>query len=96
VGVLEEVFMLEEQRSKIDKIDKELVRLFEERMNTVVEVAQIKKEHNMEIFDSSREKLVIEKVKSYLENENLEEYLEEFYTDLMNVSKKYQKDIMNK
>ena len=67
--------MLEKQRSKIDKIDKELVKLFEERMNTVVEVAQIKKENNIEIFDSSRENLVIDKVKSYLENEKLGKYL---------------------
>lgn len=88
--------MLEKQRSKIDKIDKELVKLFEERMNTVVEVAQIKKENNIEIFDSSRENLVIDKVKSYLENEKLGKYLEEFYKDLMNVSKKYQKEIIEK
>lgn len=88
--------MLEKQRSKIDKIDKELVKLFEERMNTVVEVAQIKKQNNIEIFDSSRENLVIDKVKSYLENEKLGKYLEEFYKDLMNVSKKYQKEIIEK
>lgn len=88
--------MLEKQREKIDEIDKEIVRLFEERMKVVVEVAQIKKENNLEIFDSSRENLVIEKVQKYLENEKLKKYLEEFYKDLMNVSKKYQKDIINK
>ncbi|MCT1796769.1 chorismate mutase [Helcococcus kunzii] len=88
--------MLEKQREKIDEIDKEIVRLFEERMKVVVEVAQIKKENNLEIFDSSRENLVIEKVKKYLENEKLKKYLEEFYKDLMNLSKKYQKDIINK
>ncbi|WP_282925679.1 chorismate mutase [Helcococcus kunzii] len=88
--------MLEKQREKIDEIDKEIVRLFEERMKVVVEVAQIKKENNLEIFDSSRENLVIEKVQKYLENEKLKKYLEEFYKDLMNVSKKYQRDIINK
>ncbi|EHR35013.1 chorismate mutase [Helcococcus kunzii] len=88
--------MLEKQREKIDEIDKEIVRLFEERMKVVVEVAQIKKENNLEIFDSSRENLVIEKVQKYLENEKLKKYLEEFYKDLMNLSKKYQKDIINK
>lgn len=88
--------MLEKQRKKIDEIDKKIVRLFEERMKVVIEVAQIKKENNLEIFDSSRENLVIEKVKKYLENEKLEKFLEEFYKDLMNVSKKYQKDIISK
>ena len=32
---------LEESRKRIDEIDKELVRLFEERMNTVVDVAKL-------------------------------------------------------
>lgn len=88
--------MLQEQRNKIDKIDKQIVKLFEERMNTVVEIAKIKKENNMQIFDSSRENLVIEKVKSYLENKEIEGYLTEFYLELMKISKKYQKDIVEK
>lgn len=86
--------MFSEQRNKIDEIDRELVKLFEKRMNIVAKVAMIKKENNMEIFDSSRENLVIEKVKSYLEEKKFEPYIEEFFTDLMNVSKKYQKDII--
>ncbi len=86
--------MLKEQRDKIDKIDRELVRLFEERMSAVIEVAKIKKENSLEIFDAKREKIVIEKVKSYLKDKNLEKYLEEFYIDLMKVSKDYQRTII--
>lgn len=88
--------MLQEERNKIDKIDKQIVKLFEERMETASKIAKVKKENNMEIFDSSRENLVIEKVKSYLENKELEKYLENFYLDLMSVSKDYQKDIIEK
>ena len=88
--------MLQEERNKIDKIDKQIVKLFEERMETASKIAEVKKENNMEIFDSSRENLVIEKVKSYLENKELEKYLENFYLDLMSVSKDYQKDIIEK
>lgn len=88
--------MLENQRQKIDEIDREIVNLFEERMKIVVEVAKIKKENNIEIFDSNRENKVIEKVKKYLKDKNLENYLEEFYIDMMNISKKYQKDIIEK
>lgn len=86
--------MLNEQREKIDLIDKDLVKLFEKRMSIVIEIAQIKKENNIDIFDSSREKLVIKKVKSYLENKELEKYLEEFYLDLMKLSKDYQRDVI--
>lgn len=88
--------MLQQKRNKIDNIDKEIVKLFEERMNTVVEIAKIKKENNMEVFDSSRENIVIEKVKSYLENKELEEYLVDFYSELMIISKDYQKEIIDK
>lgn len=88
--------MLQEERNKIDKIDKQIVKLFEERMETASKIAKVKKENNMEIFDSSRENLVIEKVKSYLENKELEKYLEKFYLDLMGVSKDYQKDVIEK
>lgn len=88
--------MLQEERNKIDEIDKQIVKLFEERMETASKIAKVKKENNMEIFDSSRENLVIEKVKSYLENKELEKYLENFYLDLMSVSKDYQKDIIEK
>ena len=65
-------------------------------METASKIAKVKKENNMEIFDSSRENLVIEKVKSYLENKELEKYLEKFYLDLMGVSKDYQKDVIEK
>ncbi|MDO4605387.1 MAG: chorismate mutase [Helcococcus sp.] len=88
--------MLEIERNKIDNIDKQLVHLFEARMNTVLDIAKIKKENNMEVFDSSRENIVIEKVKSYLENKEIEEYLKEFYLELMKISKKYQKEIIDK
>ena len=88
--------MLEIERNKIDNIDKQLVHLFEARMNTVLDIAKIKKENNMEVFDSSRENIVIEKVKSYLENKELEEYLVDFYSELMIISKDYQKEIINK
>ena len=36
--------MLEKQRAEIDAIDREIVALFERRMQVVVDVARIKKE----------------------------------------------------
>lgn len=87
--------MLEKEREIIDKIDNQIVKLFEERMNTVIEIAKIKKINDIKVLDSNREKEVIEKVKSYLENKELSKYLEEFYLDLMNISKKYQKEVID-
>lgn len=87
--------MLEKQRAEIDAIDREIVVLFERRMQVVVDVARIKKENGLAILDASREKEVIAKVQSYLKDDHLKEELAEAYETLMKVSKDYQKKRMN-
>ena len=87
--------MLEKQRAEIDAIDREIVALFERRMQVVVDVARIKKENGIAILDASREKEVIAKVQSYLKDGHLKEELAEVYETLMKVSKDYQKKRMN-
>ncbi len=87
--------MLEKQRAEIDAIDREIVALFERRMQVVVDVARIKKENGIAILDASREKEVIAKVQSYLKDAALKEELAEAYETLMKVSKDYQKKRMN-
>ena len=87
--------MLEKQRAEIDAIDREIVALFERRMQVVVDVARIKKENGMAILDANREKEVIQKVQSYLKDATLKEELAEAYETLMKVSKDYQKKRMN-
>ncbi|MEZ7729350.1 chorismate mutase [Granulicatella sp. 20925_1_28] len=87
--------MLEKQRAEIDAIDREIVALFERRMQVVVDVARIKKENGIAILDANREKEVITKVQSYLKDATLKEELAEVYETLMKVSKDYQKKRMN-
>ena len=54
--------MLEKQRAEIDAIDREIVALFERRMQVVVDVARIfLGENGIAILDASREKEVIAK-----------------------------------
>ena len=83
--------MLEKQRAEIDAIDREIVALFERRMQVVVEVARIKKENGIAILGANREKEVIQKVQSYLKDATLKEELAEAYETLMKVSKDYQR-----
>ena len=87
--------MLEKQRAEIDAIDREIVALFERRMQVVGDVARIKKENGIAILDANREKEVITKVQSYLKDDTLKEELAEAYETLMKVSKDYQKKRMN-
>ncbi len=87
---------LDDSRKKIDEIDNQLMKLFEERMETVADVAEYKKANGLEIFQADREKQVIEKNVNKINNKNLEKYAEEFLNDLMEVSRKYQAEKIGK
>ncbi|RPA59847.1 chorismate mutase [Aerococcus agrisoli] len=88
--------MLEKQRNEIDRIDREIVKLFEQRTNTVEEVAEIKLANGKEILDAGREAAVIEKVQSYLENPALKDELADLYTQIMRISRGHQQAWMAK
>ncbi len=82
---------LEESRKKIDEIDMQLMKLFEERMKVVVDVAMYKKENNLEIFQAEREKEVVQKNVDRV-RDDLKDYAKMFLEDLMKVSREYQKE----
>lgn len=81
---------LKELRNQIDNIDKEMVELFEKRMEVVLNVAKYKMENNLPILNKGREEEVLSKNSDYLTNKELERYLKEFYIKLMDLSKDYQ------
>lgn len=87
---------LEIARENINRIDREIVKLFEERMREVEEVIAYKLENNLEILDSGREKEVIERNSKLLKNDNLKKYYIDFLENMMRISKDYQKDILLK
>ena len=78
---------LNELRKQIDKVDKQMAELFEERMNLVKKVGQYKKEHNLPILDKERENLVKEKNHQYIINKDLLPLYDEFISHLMDLSK---------
>lgn len=85
---------LEEARSTIDRVDKELVRLMEERMAAVVDVAAYKKAHNLPVLDEGREAAVLEKVKGLAQNPDFKEYIVMIFKDMMDVTKEYQRAVI--
>ena len=87
---------LENARKEINRIDREIARLFEERMKQVEEVIDYKIENNLQILDSGREKEVIERNCQLLNNKELEKYYIDFLENMMRISKNYQKDILEK
>ena len=86
--------LLEEARSGINEIDQKMAELFEKRMNLVVNVAEYKKKNGMPIFDSSREKQVIDRCVAYIKNMELQSYYVQFIQDLMDISKRYQHKLL--
>lgn len=88
--------MLEETRRKIDDIDSEIVTLFEKRMDAVNEIARIKKAHNLAIFDTDREKTVIENAQNRLKNQEYKMAVAEFFQHMMQTTKTYQRQIIKK
>lgn len=83
---------LDEARIKINEIDKEMAKLFEERMKAVLEVLKYKKEHNLPVFDEKREIELIARNINLLEDESLKEYYLIFFKAMLDASKKYQGD----
>ncbi|MCB5952910.1 chorismate mutase [Enterococcus sp. BWT-B8] len=87
---------LDSQREKIDLIDRKIIALLEQRMDAVTEIAAIKKSRGQKVFDPSREEKILEKAASYAKNEAYREALKDTYQGIMDVSKKYQKDQIDK
>ena len=55
---------LEEIRTEIDALDKELLALFERRMDLCRDVALYKKEHNLPVFQPEREEKLLDEFDS--------------------------------
>lgn len=86
---------LEKVRRQISDIDEKMAKLFEERMKAASKVAEYKKEHALPIYDSSRERELIEKNLLFIEDEAIKEYYVNFLEETMNISKKYQNRLLN-
>ncbi len=80
---------LSEYRVKIDEIDKELVRLFEERMDTARSIAEYKKENGLAVFDQSRERKKLASIAEMLP-EKYKGYGESLYSHIFELSRAYQ------
>ena len=81
---------LEKAREIINRVDKEIASLFEERMYASELVAKYKKEHGLPILDEAREKEVIASGSNLVENQIYREYYVELIKEIMRLSRSYQ------
>ncbi|WP_300276247.1 chorismate mutase [Peptacetobacter sp.] len=86
---------LDEYRLEIDEIDEKIVKLFEKRMETVLKVANYKKENNMEILQVDRENIVLDKAINNLNNKEYSDDIKEVFKLIMKLSKNKQNEKLN-
>lgn len=77
-------------REKIDRIDDQIVKLLEERLDAVGDVIVYKKANNKAIFDGSRENQVLEKIHDKVQNEAYQEAIVNTFYDIMKRSREFQ------
>lgn len=86
---------LEQAREEINSVDGEIAALFERRMKAVESVIAYKMANGMQIFDAAREAQVIDRNCSLIKDRKLIGYFREFIISMMDISKKYQQDIVD-
>ena len=87
---------LENLREKIDAIDKEMIALFEKRMDVVADIAAYKIKNNLPVLNQNREDIVVSKVKSTVKNKNYADSAADLIQNIMEISKKYQQNLISK
>lgn len=80
---------LTDYRAKIDAIDNDIVRLFQERMAVAAEIAQYKEANGLPIFQPAREREKLAQV-SAMAQEDMQSYLRVLYSLLFELSRTYQ------
>lgn len=83
-------------RDKIDEIDREIVRLFEQRMEVTDQIGAYKVENGMKVFDRVREKEKIDSVRGMAHGDFNKHGVEELFSQIMSMSRKKQYALLEK
>ncbi len=81
--------MLDKYRIEIDQIDNQILNLLDERFELTKQVGEYKKENNIEVLNSNREQIIINKIKEL--NLKHEDEVINVYLSLMDISKDQQR-----
>lgn len=85
---------IEDYRQKIDAIDKVIIEKMEERMRTAEEIAKFKKENNLPVMDSLREREKMEEIME-MASDDMVSYSRILYNTIMEMSKDHQRKILD-
>lgn len=79
-------------RKEIDECDKALVQIFQRRMELVMDILEHKRKNNLPILHSQREKEIIQKSLSYLNEGHYAGEIEHLMREILKVSRKLQSE----
>ena len=85
---------LQDLRLQINKIDDELILLFERRMDLSVEIARYKRQRNIPVYDPAREQEILGNISGKV-REGRESSITALYSLLFELSRAEQKKIIN-
>lgn len=84
---------LDQIRKDIDQIDQELVALLEKRMVCVGQIVEYKEQQGLPVLDQGREREVLEKVASLVDDEQYHATIQAQFRDLMARSRDFQEEV---
>lgn len=82
-------------RNEIDNIDKQMAKLFEQRINLVKQIAQVKKEINYPSYDQGRETFILIRNGAYIEDKDIRMMYFEMMRKQFELTKKMQEEILH-
>ena len=86
---------LNKLRTDIDVIDKEMAKLFEQRIKIVKEIAKVKKEINYPSYDQGRETFILIRNGAYIEDKEIRMMYFEMMRKQFELTKKMQEEILH-
>lgn len=85
---------LQESRKNIDEIDRQIVALFEKRMQESNAVAEYKRKTGKAVYDKEREKEKLDDLVRLSSNEFNRRAVTELFSQIMSISRKYQYGVL--
>ncbi len=85
---------IKDLREQIDKIDDDIVRLFQERMKVAAGIAEYKREQNMAVLDKTRERQKLNDIVGKTDEE-FKSYMHVLYSLMFELSRSYQSRLLN-
>ena len=85
---------LDTLRGEIDRIDREIVALFQKRMETTGKVGEFKKKNGLPVLDTSRERQVLAQKAALAKDENAKMDVVQLYECIMGISRRQQRRLV--